>query len=330
MNVKQMTTQKSAGWLALAVAAIAFLFIASTAVQAATPDWDVSGDWDVAFEYGGSEYVHDLSLTQAANGTLTGAGGYPANAAHTFDWVLTSGSVSDDTIVFTADYTAGDGALDPLTTLNASGTIAGDGSMSGTWSDNYQGAERTGTWSTASGTAEAIEAALAAEDFGVMDQSNVKGYTAGFGLSDATLADINTVVVELYSSTTLLQTNTATGNLDDLAGSQFSSPFDVFGTFDYVADGYWVNERETEYGQTLIPTRVVATVTLDDGTVLTAENTLLSGDPSTIFPDTPPPSDAPTAKSECKDGGWMTYTDPEFKNQGQCVAYVNRENRLMR
>jgi hypothetical protein len=30
----------------------------------------------------------------------------------------------------------------------------------------------------------------------------------------------------------------------------------------------------------------------------------------------------PTTKSDCKHGGWKTFTNPSFKNQGQCVSYV--------
>jgi hypothetical protein len=29
----------------------------------------------------------------------------------------------------------------------------------------------------------------------------------------------------------------------------------------------------------------------------------------------------PTAKSQCKHGGWRAFTSPTFKNQGQCVAW---------
>ncbi len=29
-----------------------------------------------------------------------------------------------------------------------------------------------------------------------------------------------------------------------------------------------------------------------------------------------------TNKNQCKDGGWMTFTAPSFKNQGACVSYV--------
>lgn len=30
----------------------------------------------------------------------------------------------------------------------------------------------------------------------------------------------------------------------------------------------------------------------------------------------------PTSKDECKNGGWMTFNNPVFKNQGQCVSSV--------
>jgi hypothetical protein len=29
----------------------------------------------------------------------------------------------------------------------------------------------------------------------------------------------------------------------------------------------------------------------------------------------------PTAKDQCKKGGWKTFTSPSFKNQGQCVSF---------
>ena len=31
----------------------------------------------------------------------------------------------------------------------------------------------------------------------------------------------------------------------------------------------------------------------------------------------------PSSKDDCKNGGWMTFNDPSFKNQGQCIKYVN-------
>ncbi len=35
----------------------------------------------------------------------------------------------------------------------------------------------------------------------------------------------------------------------------------------------------------------------------------------------------PISKDECKKGGWRTFTDPTFRNQGQCVSWVNRQDR---
>ncbi len=30
----------------------------------------------------------------------------------------------------------------------------------------------------------------------------------------------------------------------------------------------------------------------------------------------------PTSKDQCKDGGWATFNDPSFKNQGDCVSFT--------
>lgn len=131
-------------------------------------------------------------------------------------------------------------------------------------------------------------ATLAAEDFGVVTidagaLGTVKGYTAGFGLTDATFAG-SSVKMELFNGTTLLQTNTSTAKVGtDVTGTQISSPFDVSGNFNYAADGFWTNVREAQFGQSVAATRVVATVTLADGQVLTAENNTLAGNPTTIF-----------------------------------------------
>jgi len=42
-----------------------------------------------------------------------------------------------------------------------------------------------------------------------------------------------------------------------------------------------------------------------------------------------PPVGPPVDKSECKKGGWMTFNNPTFKNQGDCVSYVqSNENAI--
>jgi hypothetical protein len=256
---------------------------------AVAPDFDASGDYVVAFEYSGTEYQHDVTLIQDEFGDLTGDGGSPAGV-NTYTYDLTSGTVNGNTITFTADYTATPDAVVPQTTMIVEGEIALDGTMSGTWSDNYAGGARDGTWTTTSGAAsEILPGLLAAEDFGVVSydtgMGNLSGYTAGFGLTDATFEGAQSVIVELFAGDTLLQRNTATPQLAiDVIGAQISSPFDVSGTFDYVTDGYWINQREAEYGQSVPATKVVATVTLENGKVVMATNTNLTGDPETIYP----------------------------------------------
>ena len=35
-----------------------------------------------------------------------------------------------------------------------------------------------------------------------------------------------------------------------------------------------------------------------------------------------PVAGSPASKAQCKHGGWKTFTSPTFKNQGQCVSWV--------
>ena len=177
----------------LKITALALLiapFGAALPALAAAPQWDTTGSYVVAMNYQSINYAHDMTLSQAADGTLTGNGGNPVGA-NVYMWVLTSGTVSGNVIDFTANYTATADAVTPQTTMHVVGTIASDGTMSGTWSDNYQAGVRTGSWTSTTGTA-----------------------------------------------------------------------------------------------------------------------------------DTLPPVITPTMKDQCKNGGWKTFTDPSFKNQGQCVASV--------
>ncbi len=122
---------------------------------AAAPQWDTTGSYVITMNYLGTGYPHDMTLAQAADGTLTGNGGNPVGA-NVYTWVLTSGTVSGNTISFTANYTATADAVTPQTTINVVGTIASDGTMSGSWSDNYRGGVRTGSWTSTTGTADAL------------------------------------------------------------------------------------------------------------------------------------------------------------------------------
>ena len=294
---------------------------------AATPTWDVTGTYVTSFVLGSGTYAHSMLLTQDVNGNVTGNGGYPATGTQSNTWHVTSGNVSGNQVNLTILYDTGATG----TIMHMTGTVASNGTLSGTWNDNF-GGTRAGTWSTTTGTAMTL-GSLAAEDFGVVNYNTglgmLKGYSAGFGLTNATFAGAQSVVVKLYSGKTLLQTNTATAKVGiDITGNQISSPFDVSGTFNYVTDGYWVNTRGAQYGQSMPATKVVATVTLANGKVVTAQNTVLSGDPTTIYPVVvTPPTTHPTDKDMCKKGGWMTLLDSKgnhFKNQGACVSSVEK------
>ena len=41
----------------------------------------------------------------------------------------------------------------------------------------------------------------------------------------------------------------------------------------------------------------------------------------TVQVPAPATTGGPTAKSQCKHGGWKSFTSPSFRNQGQCVAW---------
>jgi hypothetical protein len=105
----------------------------------------------------------------------------------------------------------------------------------------------------------------------------INGYDAGFKINGDVFDNASSIVISLYSGNTLLQTNTAISG--KIRGTEFLTPFDVFGTFNYTTDGYFTNKRESEYGQTLKPTKVTLIVTMNDGTTLTTTNSNLNGTP---------------------------------------------------
>ncbi len=122
---------------------------AFAAPASAATVWDTTGSYVVGFQLTGDPtvYAHDAVLSQDAFDAVTGSGGYPAGGPYGYAWTITGGTVVDDTISLAMSYTLG--AVCDMTMI---GTIALDGSMSGTWSDNC-GGPRTGTWSTTSGAA---------------------------------------------------------------------------------------------------------------------------------------------------------------------------------
>jgi hypothetical protein len=154
-TILKMVKKSTAGIMLLALVMGGFGFSTQKLAHAATT-WDTTGTYVINMNYQGTNYSHDMTLTQDSSGNLTGTGGSPSGA-NTYTWTVTSGSVTDNNIEFWANYTATADAVTPQTTVHVMGTIADDGTLSGTWSDNYAGGDRSGTISTVSGAAIASD-----------------------------------------------------------------------------------------------------------------------------------------------------------------------------
>ena len=145
--------KKIISWLSALAIAFGSLAYALPA-QAVVPAWDVTDTYVVAFQLTGDPtvYAHDAFLTQDSLGNITGNGGYLAGSPpYSYDWNITSGSISGSTINLTILYDVGA----PDTVMHMTGTVAPDGTMSGDWDDDF-GGPRTGTWATTSGNAASL------------------------------------------------------------------------------------------------------------------------------------------------------------------------------
>jgi hypothetical protein len=190
---------------------------------AAAPQYNVSGPWVFTFNYGGP-YAHEVTLAQDGSGNVTGSGGYPAGGPHVYEWAVTSGSVSGNAINLTANYTLGNDALSPLTTMHINGTIAADGTISGTWDDNYQGSTRNGTWASTSGSAAPITPTCSSDDttFDTFTNGSVNGQHGWMatGPYDQTIVD-NTYGISSFGCKSLRLSN---GFADGAFGGQTFAP----------------------------------------------------------------------------------------------------------
>lgn len=140
-----------------AMATGALLLVSSVMpASAAIETWNVTGNHDFTFNLppDPTDYVHDADLTQTGS-SIDGLGGHPANSLHVYEWDVTAGTVSGNNINLTVDYLSGPG-ITPDTVMTMTGTIGLDGSISGTWTDNYGGGTRNGTWHAPAGTAERV------------------------------------------------------------------------------------------------------------------------------------------------------------------------------
>lgn len=142
-----MTTIRHSG-LKIVLFSLA-LFVFSIPAYAAEAEWDLTGSWTISSEYDGISYpVHDITIVQDDEGTLSGTGEHPSGGT----WEIRSGSVSGSTFSFSAEYIEGNDVVPPGAILEVSGVIAPDGTVSGTWSDGSTG-EMIGSWESTSGAA---------------------------------------------------------------------------------------------------------------------------------------------------------------------------------
>jgi hypothetical protein len=96
-----------------------------------TKRWDVTGTWVITVDNGAYPHDYTFTMTSLPDGTFTGIGGYPAgSSSYVFDEVVTDGKISGNTISFTANYYQN--GVSTGYVYHATGTIAGNGTLSGT------------------------------------------------------------------------------------------------------------------------------------------------------------------------------------------------------
>jgi hypothetical protein len=71
-------------------------------------------------------------------------------------------------------------------------------------------------------------------------------------------------------------------------------------------------------GQVAVPTGTITSVDVLIDVQGTADLSQITFNGQTQVPV----AGSPTSKAQCKHGGWRAFTTPSFKNQGQCVSWV--------
>lgn len=105
--------------------------------------WQLNGNYVLSFDYLGSTYVHDMTVTTATNGTFSGTGGYPSGGAYSQTWTVT-GTIVGGNVSFNILYDGSSYYVDATGIINADGTFS-----SGLWNN----ASQSGTWTVTSGVA---------------------------------------------------------------------------------------------------------------------------------------------------------------------------------
>ncbi len=96
--------------------------------------WNVAGITQVHLDYLGIDYPHGTNFIQSGN-TITGGLTHPD-----YPKIITNGTISGNTISIEAAYIGYTGSV------ILTGTIAPDGTISGTWVDTWEGRNINGTF----------------------------------------------------------------------------------------------------------------------------------------------------------------------------------------
>jgi len=109
--------------------------------------WSIVGDWVLRLHYGSSIYDHDVVISGQSSGILTGTGGYPISGPpynYPYNETITGMiDVMSGAVTIHSDYQNSYWYV-------ATGTIASDGTMSGTWHGSGQ---PTYNWESIQGAA---------------------------------------------------------------------------------------------------------------------------------------------------------------------------------
>ncbi len=219
------------------IAAIAMavgLFGAGPAHATTAPNWNLAGTCTMQINYLGTDYAHQVTFTQDSSGNLDGTG---TSGAYAYD--ITSGSVSGNTFMYSANYTATSDAVTPQTVMMVNGNVASNGNLSGTWSDNYQGGSRSGTF-TSNCTATAIDHTAPAVPMAVSPANGTTLTTAQLTKVDwTTVTDSSSPVTYFYEVSNSPSTNangsfvTTAYQSGALSDSEIATPNTPAGTY------YW-------------------------------------------------------------------------------------------
>ncbi len=214
-----------------------------------------------------------------------------------------SGSVSGNSIHLNDTYTLG-----ATCTMTMDGTVSPTGTMSGTWTDNCSGT-RTGTWSTTSGNATLI--AVTTNPATAITTSNAT-LNATNGGADATYNSFWVSTSTFSTATPNIPANVYSTPVlgPTAANTSFSDPLSLVTTNGITTGGVPGNMPA------ITPNTTYYFVAWSYVNGTWYPGTILNFTTASVA------SSTPTNKDQCMNNGWMTFTKPTFKNQGQCVSYV--------